>query len=198
MSAETKNFSGAEIEGLVKAAASYALYGSIDVTQGDKMNAASADGDVMVTMDHFRMALNEVVPAFGVAEEELKQVLRGELCEYGPVFSKIMSTGRQLVQQVKESDNTPLLTALLHGPRGSGKSAIAAQLAIESGFPYVKLVSPEGFVGMREEAKVAEITSVFENAYKSKLSLIILDDLERLLEYVPVGPRFSNAVLQGR
>jgi vesicle-fusing ATPase len=26
--------------------------------------------------------------------------------------------------------------------------------------------------------------------------MIILDDLERLLEYVPVGPRFSNAVLQ--
>ena len=37
---------------------------------------------------------------------------------------------------------------------------------------------------------------VFDDAYKSKLSLIILDDIERLLEYVSIGPRFSNSILQ--
>jgi hypothetical protein len=37
---------------------------------------------------------------------------------------------------------------------------------------------------------------VFEDAYKSRLSCIILDNIERLLEYVPIGPRFSNQVLQ--
>ena len=26
--------------------------------------------------------------------------------------------------------------------------------------------------------------------------MIVLDDLERLLEYVPIGPRFSNTILQ--
>ncbi len=31
---------------------------------------------------------------------------------------------------------------------------------------------------------------------QSSLSIIVLDDLERLLEYVAIGPRFSNAVLQ--
>lgn len=31
---KTKNFSGAEIEGLIKSATSYALYGNIDVTKG--------------------------------------------------------------------------------------------------------------------------------------------------------------------
>ena len=31
---------------------------------------------------------------------------------------------------------------------------------------------------------------------QSPLSIIVLDDLERLLEYVPIGPRFSNSVLQ--
>ena len=28
------------------------------------------------------------------------------------------------------------------------------------------------------------------------MSIIVLDDLERLLEYVPIGPRFSNTILQ--
>ncbi len=33
-------------------------------------------------------------------------------------------------------------------------------------------------------------------APQSPLSIIILDDIERLLEYVNIGPRFSNTVLQ--
>ena len=44
-------------------------------------------------------------------------------------------------------------------------------------------------------AKVQAIAKIFEDAYKSPLSLIVLDDIERLLEFVHIGPRFSNAVL---
>ena len=31
---------------------------------------------------------------------------------------------------------------------------------------------------------------------QSPLSIIILDDIERLLEFVSIGPRFSNTILQ--
>ena len=40
------------------------------------------------------------------------------------------------------------------------------------------------------------IAKVFDDAHKSPLSMVVLDDLERLLEYVRIGPRFSNLVLQ--
>ena len=33
---------------------------------------------------------------------------------------------------------------------------------------------------------------------QSPMSMVVLDDLERLLEYVPIGPRFSNGILQAR
>ncbi len=36
----------------------------------------------------------------------------------------------------------------------------------------------------------------FEDAYKSKQSIVILDDLERIVEYVEIGRRFSNPLLQ--
>ena len=49
---------------------------------------------------------------------------------------------------------------------------------------------------MDDRSKAAYITQVFNDAYNSPLSLIILDSLERLLDYVPIGPRFSNLVLQ--
>jgi len=75
-------------------------------------------------------------------------------------------------------------------------AALAAKVATESGFPYIKVISPEDLVGYTEGAKCMKITKVFEDAYKSPLSLVIVDDIERLLDYVRIGPRFSNVVLQ--
>merc|ERR1712137_1416485 len=89
----------------------------------------------------------------------------------------------------------PLLSILLHGNNGCGKTALAAHLASKSQFPFVKLISPENFVGYSEFGKVAAITKIFEDAYKSPLSLIVLDDIERLMDCVPIGPGFSRYVL---
>ena len=68
-------------------------------------------------------------------------------------------------------------------------------MALESKFPYVQLISPEQFVGNSEYQKITKICKIFDDAYKSDLSLIILDDIERLIEYIHIGPRFSNTIL---
>jgi len=57
------------------------------------------------------------------------------------------------------------------------------------------LISPENFVGVSELGKIHAIVKIFEDAYKSNLSLIILDDIERLIEFIHIGPRFSNPIL---
>lgn len=59
----------------------------------------------------------------------------------------------------------------------------------------MKLISPENFVGYSEHAKISQIVRVFEDAYKSPLSIIVLDDIERLIEFIHIGPRFSNPIL---
>lgn len=68
-------------------------------------------------------------------------------------------------------------------------------------------------VGFSEPQKVAAINKVFADSYKSPLSVIVVDNLERLLgnyhlpdlaesyantfsDWTPIGPRFSNSVLQ--
>ncbi|KAF4750867.1 hypothetical protein FOZ62_001017, partial [Perkinsus olseni] len=78
----------------------------------------------------------------------------------------------------------------------SGKTALAAYMAKKSEFPFVRVVSPEKFVGYGEHGKVTQLAKTFDDAYKSKYACIILDDIETLCEYVRIGPRFSNAVLQ--
>ncbi len=57
--------------------------------------------------------------------------------------------------QVQHSEKTSLLTCLLEGPSGSGKSALAATVAIESGFFYCKIISPESMVGYSEQVRDA-------------------------------------------
>lgn len=57
-------------------------------------------------------------------------------------------------------------------------------------------MTSEDLIGMSEMFKVNYINRCFEDAYKSKQSVVILDDLERIVEYVDIGRRFSNSLLQ--
>jgi vesicle-fusing ATPase len=189
----TKNFSGAEINGLVKAASSFAFSRHIKV---GTMAAINPDVENMkVSRQDFLSALDEVKPLFGVAEEELgKRILRGVI-HYSPFIKDILDEGRLYINQVRKPDSTPILSVALHGPPGSGKTALAARMAIDSGFPFIKLVSPEDMVGFSEMQKVQQLDKTFRDAYKSTLSVIVIDNIEMLVDWVPIGPRFSNTVL---
>ena len=50
-----------------------------------------------------------------------------------------------------------MYSLLLDGEKGCGKTALASKLALESNFPFVKLISPENFVGASEYVKVQKI-----------------------------------------
>lgn len=58
---------------------------------------------------------------------------------------------------------------------------MAATIAQASDFPFIKLVSPDHMVGFSEGQKIAAITKVFQDSYRSPLSVIVVDNIERLL-----------------
>ncbi|GAA6061702.1 hypothetical protein JCM10212_004934 [Sporobolomyces blumeae] len=194
LAALTKNFSGAEIGGLVKSATSFAFNRHVKV---GTLAAISDDIDQMqVVREDFMNALDEVQPAFGVNEEELQQVVQNGIIHFDSHIHNILRDGKLLVEQVRTSERTPLVSALIHGPPGSGKTALAATIAMASGFPFIKLVSAENMVGFSEAQKISHLNKVFTDSYKSPLSCIVVDGIERILDWVPIGPRFSNGVLQ--
>ncbi|CAM8938092.1 unnamed protein product [Rhodiola kirilowii] len=193
LAARTKNYSGAELEGVVKSAASFALNRQISL---DDLTKAIDEESIKVTMEDFLIALHEIRPAFGASTDDLERCRVNGMTQCGERHDHIYKRGMLLVEQVKVSKGSPLVTCLLEGPSGSGKSALAATIGIDSDFPYVKIISAETMIGLGEASKCAQIVKVFEDAYKSQLSIVILDDIERLLEYVPIGPRFSNVISQ--
>jgi len=189
---ETKNYTGAEIEAVVKSATSYALFKGTNMKSLGKAELQYKT----VCMEDFNHALQEVKPQFGADSLAIENLIRGGIIKYGKKFMEVHDTCMTLIDQIKNSSKTPLLSVLIEGERGTGKTAFAAYLAKESGFPFVKLITPESLVGYTEIGKVGVITKIFEDSYKSPLSLIILDDIERLIEFIHIGPRFSNLILQ--
>ncbi|KAJ2820659.1 transport between ER and Golgi ATPase protein, partial [Coemansia erecta] len=144
----------------------------------------------------FLNALDEVKPAFGIASEEFEQYAGNEIIEYAPHVAYTLQEMRLLVEQVRENSRSPLVSLLLHGQSGCGKTALAATIARSSAYPFVKLISPVMIIGFTDSQKVSFITKVFNDSYKSPLSLIVMDDIEYLLGWVPLGARFSSAILQ--
>ncbi len=189
---ETENFTGAELQGVVKDARAYALAAVYDAETG-KLDA----GSVKVTQADFLQAIAAAQPAFGMKEDELELFVPHGIIPYSDKFDTLNSAMLRFMAQISAAGTlTPLLSVCLCGDAGSGKSALTAHLARNSSFAFVKRLGADMLVGQDQHTKVSSITEVFLDAYKSPLSLIILDDIERLIEWVGIGPAFSNAVLQ--
>ena len=97
------------------------------------------------------------------------------------IFKEIIDDGALFINQCKSPEGRGLVPVLLEGPPNSGKTALAAKIALSSGFPFVKLCSPAQMIGYSESSKCQYIKKIFDDAYKSVESCILVDDIEGLL-----------------
>lgn len=193
----TKNFTGAELETLCKRATNFALTKVIsDPTNIDKANLD--DSNIIVQYNDFIEAIEITIPAFGNKnQEEVSNCLKnGFLTDIGDQFQRCWNALQKVVKQVHNSCRTSIVTVLLEGERGTGKTAMAAKLASESDFGFVRMISADTMIGMNETQVCTAIHKVFLDSYRSGASIIFIDDIERLIKFCPVGQRFSNDILQ--
>uniref|UniRef100_A0A8D3DNI3 Vesicle-fusing ATPase n=1 Tax=Scophthalmus maximus TaxID=52904 RepID=A0A8D3DNI3_SCOMX len=184
LAVETKNYSGAELEGLVRAAQSTAMNRHIKASNTLEVNIETAEKLQVSRLDFMASLNNDIKPAFGTNQEDYASYIMNGIIRWGDPVSAVLEDGELLVRQTKNSDRTPLVSVLLEGPPNSGKTALAAKISEDSQFPFIKICSPDKMIGHSEIAKCQaikkEIWKTFLNANN----------------YVPIGPRFSNPVLQ--
>ena len=81
------------------------------------------------------------------------------------------------------------------GAAGTGKTALATYLAMRFDFPFVKVVDFFAIMGKPETAAIDILKKAFDDAYKSPLSVLILDDVAKLVHFAKHGPRYSLLLL---
>lgn len=117
-----KNYTGAEIEAVVKSANSFALnrhHNLLDFTKNLKI-----ENPGQVEREDFMKALEEVRPEFGVDDTKMEVYSNSPIFDYGKRFQKIMSDGIQIIEEVQKNQ-VSLASILLHGKTGTGKTTVA-------------------------------------------------------------------------
>jgi len=190
----TKNYSGAEIEAVVRSAVSYAMQELIDTQNIGKIDPKKLK-NIKITQEYFDMALDEVKPDFGIKDDEIQIAFSRGIYQFSPEVTNLLTFTAKLVHTMSNSQSLNRQAMLLQGEMGTGKSAIAAFLAYSTKFPFVRVISADKYVGHGDTAVCLSIAKIFDDAYKSNLSCIIVDDIERLIGYT-IGPRFSHPILQ--
>lgn len=193
LAARTQNFSGAELEHLVRTATSYACAREVDVKN---LGEAKELTSISVTKVDFENAIADSKPMFGTQTAAFENCIERGILSYSTEFDQLATKCLQLVEQVQCSDNVPILKVLVSGAPGCGKTALTAHLARKCKFPFVRRIANENYLAMSEAEKISAITKLFADASKTPLGLIVLDDLECLLDHVELGNRFSTAMFQ--
>src|SRR3990167_1754511 len=165
---QTENYNGSEIEAVVRGASSNAISEALNSDKND-----IEENDVRVTSKHFSKALREIVPAFGRSTQTFVDLL--------PVGKEIEFNDNQaqLFEIVKSTDR--LTTCLVSGESRSGKTSLLCTLGMKSDVKYTRLIRPIDLIDIADHDKLKHINNIFQDAYLSEESLVIIDDLEIII-----------------
>ena len=190
----TNNYTGAELAGICRSATSSALNREINL---DSEGTKPDESKVMITREDFIQGTKDIHPAFGKDENLAKYYDNGIVS--GTINQLKINHLQDTLQTISKMNKQGYIkTLLIQGGKGCGKSAIMTYTAQQSGCPYVKMITPRDYIGFSDQSKVISIKNIFDDAYRSKFAIIIIDDLDQLLDFTMVGNSitFSNKVLQ--
>jgi ATP-dependent 26S proteasome regulatory subunit len=186
----TEHYSGAELAGLIRSAASFALGRSIESDENDDDSKLG-----VVNVDDLDQALQEVRPALGRQDEVLKLRFPLGISAYSSDMKRIMRDLDRFASPPSLRSNIPRLQSLLlvgaGGAGGAGATALtawaASQASSNGSADYVRFVTAldvlagsGGGGGAGDEARAAALVERFSEAKEMARSFLVLDDIDQL------------------
>ena len=167
LASKTKNYTGAELEGLVRDARSYAINTMISM---DNLNKKINMDDININMGHFETAIANYTPKFGKSEHDLDYYIDINIdIEYNKPIDK------------------PLQVIVIDGDTQIYKTSKSVLLAQKINYPYIKVISNNDMIGYSENSKTQYIKDIFNEAYSSPQSVIVIDNMDSIVEYYNNG-----------
>ncbi len=175
----TKNYTGAELEGLVRDARSYAINEVVDI---DNLQKKITLNDIKITKQHFERAIASYTPQFGTMDVDIGYYIPHGINHYSPEFTTVCE---QLLNSISNftTGSSQLHSIMIKGDTGAGKTAFSVHLATQAAYPFIKVISNNDMIGMSEQEKIRRINDIFQQAYLSTASVIVLDSIETIVEY---------------
>ena len=183
----TKNFTGAELESVVKNAVSYCISKELDPSNLSSIK----DINPVITQNDLIMSVNEIKPQFGTISKEIEIITSIEFELYSNEYKKIYDDIQNKINSLSKGN---LLSIMIQGDYYIGKTTLACQIAKKSKLNYVKFISSETL--MNFIIKEQQLYDIFEQSLRSESSILILDCIEKIIEYSKLGNIYNNKVLQ--
>jgi vesicle-fusing ATPase len=192
MGAMTEKFTGAELAGLVRSAASFALAKAVE-------SGFDENNDGMVTAKELELALKEVRPALGTQDDVLKARYPFGISMCSPSMKRIQRDISRFIQptiSVRPRLNSLLLVgggsngkgvgSVISG--GAGCSALASwagsTASINGYSDFVRFITALDILtaegGGGDEARATALVERFAEAREMSNSLLILDDIDQI------------------
>ena len=163
----TENFTGAEIEAVVKKAVNYVL---------SRKLAKDSEEDPVVKHSHLKSAIKEIHPTMGSTQVDLPT-------KYLELSASHMMVMNSLYKGLKKKFKRVLITS----KPGYGRTTLVSKFIEGANVNFKRLIKPLDFVGTNDVTKINTLLSHFKDAEVAGEAILVLDDLDLLVNYVKVG-----------
>ncbi len=177
---ETSNYTGAELESVVKNAVSLAIL--------DNNNNSD---NLQITQDNFLEAIKKVIPNFGIPNNLLNKMIINKSLFYD--FSKQYQD--DIITYFKDTETNLSRRYFCIDQSFECSLSDAANIAINSGVAHIRYICAKQFLHIHgDQSKASEINKILLEANKAPQSIIIIDRIDKICEFIANGRSVSSII----